>query len=148
MGLLPVDEVDAVNTVFKCANRAVSFWDHTFADGAVFDQRFNLVDSDRGNERLGVIHVTHQARHIAEVNEATRAQRRSHPTRSGVGVRVVDLAVIVTSHGRDDGDVAVVESFFDNFSFYGMRLAHETEVKRLTVHDNFFLIANEDAIAR
>ena len=102
--MLPVDEVDAVNTVFKCANRAVSFWDHTFADGAVFDESFDFVSFERRNERLGVIHVTHQARHIAEVNEAARSQRRRYTARSGVGVRVVDLAVIVTSHGRDDGE--------------------------------------------
>ena len=81
--------------------------DHAAGDGAVGDQRLELVGVGLADQAVGAVDLVSQPLDVGEIHELLGAERLGDRAGEGVGVDVVGLARLVGADGGDDGDELV-----------------------------------------
>lgn len=82
------DHVDFSDAALHSGDGREDFGDHAASDDFLLDEAFDLFRCDAGNEGVAVRGVTHNARHIGDIDELGGLQFRSQSCCGNVGVDI------------------------------------------------------------
>ena len=106
--------------------------DHARLEGG--QQAGELVGGDLPQERVLVGPVLVEAFDVGEDDELLRAEGLRQSGGGGVGVEVVEDAVVVEGHSGDDGDASGVDQVVHGGGVHGGHVADAADVDLLAVH--------------
>ena len=128
MGYSSVDYKHFIYTLTDCLYTTLDLRNHTARNYAFTHKQGCFTDANRGNEGRFIVLIAKKSDYIGHKDKRFSAEGRSDTSRRGIGVDIINIALIIATNGGNYGDITLLKKVGYGFDIDICNLSDKTEL--------------------